>query len=156
VPLAHDALTEDFVAGYEQNENRLSLSGAVRRVAYERKRDLPGHLIESVFDESAEVALWRHGGGVLVQALRQNLPGFEAPGTPHVCLLPGVAPFSEQDRHRIPLREPGTDEDRIPPAHGYPHLGLRQHPSGHDEALVERWARRRIIGGLTRIRSSTF
>ncbi|MDR0441750.1 MAG: DUF2300 domain-containing protein, partial [Candidatus Accumulibacter sp.] len=39
-----------------------------------------------------------------------------------------------------------TPEDRVTLAHEYLHLGLRRHPSGHDEALVERWARRLIDG----------
>ncbi|MDR0439679.1 MAG: DUF2138 family protein [Candidatus Accumulibacter sp.] len=65
VPLARDVLTEDFVAYYEQNEDRLALSGTVRRIAYEHKLDLPGRLVESIFDEPAEVALWRGGDGRL-------------------------------------------------------------------------------------------
>ncbi|MDR3212543.1 MAG: DUF2138 family protein [Azoarcus sp.] len=64
-PLARDVLTEDFVAYYQQDENRLALSGAVRRIAYEHKLDLPDRLIEATLDEPAEVALWRGEDGRL-------------------------------------------------------------------------------------------
>jgi uncharacterized protein YfaQ (DUF2300 family) len=78
--------------------------------------------------------------------LQRELQGFEIPAAPHVCLLPHGTPFSEQDRGRIHLRALRTREDRITLAHEYLHLGLRHHPSGHDEDLVEQWARRLING----------
>lgn len=65
MPFAHDVLTEDFVAYYEQSEARLSLSGTLRRIAFEHKLDFPERLLESVFDEPAEVALWRDEAGRL-------------------------------------------------------------------------------------------
>ncbi|MDR2189132.1 MAG: DUF2138 family protein [Azonexus sp.] len=65
IPLARDVLTEDFVAYYEENENRVALAGALRRIAYEHELDFPEKLLESVFDEPAEVALWRDDGGRL-------------------------------------------------------------------------------------------
>ncbi|MDR0576800.1 MAG: DUF2300 domain-containing protein [Candidatus Accumulibacter sp.] len=82
------------------------------------------------------------------RALRERLPGFEPPPPPQICLLPYGNPFSEQDRNRIHLRALKTVEDRIALAHEYLHLGLAGHPSGHDEALVERWARN-LAGDLT-------
>jgi uncharacterized protein YfaA (DUF2138 family) len=65
IPLARDVLAEEFVTYYEQNESRLALSGTLRRIAYEHKLDLPERLLESVFDEPAEVALWRDEAGRL-------------------------------------------------------------------------------------------
>ncbi|MDR0717069.1 MAG: DUF2138 domain-containing protein [Azoarcus sp.] len=65
MPLAHDVLNEDFVTYYEQHEDRLALSGTVRRIAYEHRQDLPGRLIESALDEPAEVALWLGADGRL-------------------------------------------------------------------------------------------
>ena len=65
MPLARDVLTEDFVAYYQQDEGRLALSGAVRRIAYEHRLDLPEKLVEAVLDEPAEVALWRGEDGRL-------------------------------------------------------------------------------------------
>jgi len=65
IPLARDVLTEDFVTYYEQNENRLALSGTLRRIAFEHELDFPERLLKSVFDEPAEVALWRDDAGRL-------------------------------------------------------------------------------------------
>ena len=65
IRLANDVLTEDFVAYYEQNENRMALSGTLRRIAYEHKLDFPERVLESVFDANAEVALWRDDAGRL-------------------------------------------------------------------------------------------
>ncbi|MGZ3159331.1 MAG: DUF2138 family protein, partial [Burkholderiaceae bacterium] len=39
VPIARDVLTEDLAFYYEQHEDRLGLSGAIKRIAYERKLD---------------------------------------------------------------------------------------------------------------------
>jgi len=65
IPVARDVLTEDFVAYYEQNENRMALSGTLRRIAFEHKLDFPERLLESVFDEPGEIALWRDDVGRL-------------------------------------------------------------------------------------------
>ncbi|GHU05809.1 DUF2138 domain-containing protein [Betaproteobacteria bacterium] len=65
LPVARDVLTEDFVDYYEHHESRLSLAGTLRRIAYEHKLELPGQLLESVFNEPAEVALWRDSDGKL-------------------------------------------------------------------------------------------
>lgn len=59
VPLLRDVLTEDFVAYYEGNEDRLSVAGALRRLAYEQKLDLAETVLKHVFDEPARVMLWR-------------------------------------------------------------------------------------------------
>lgn len=65
IPLARDVLTEDFVDYYEQNENRLSLSGTLRRIAFEHKLDFPEKLLESALSKPAEIALWRDDAGRL-------------------------------------------------------------------------------------------
>ncbi|AYB50407.1 DUF2138 domain-containing protein [Ralstonia solanacearum] len=59
VPLLRDVLTEDFVAYYEGNDDRLSVAGALRRLAYEQKLDLAETVLKHVFDEPARVMLWR-------------------------------------------------------------------------------------------------
>ena len=80
------------------------------------------------------------------RTLYQHLPGFNEPAAlPEICLLPYGTPFSEQDRERIHVRALRSDEDRITLAHEYLHLGLRHHPSSHDEELIERWARKLIV-----------
>jgi uncharacterized protein YfaQ (DUF2300 family) len=79
--------------------------------------------------------------------LERDLPGFEAPPAPKICRLAHGRPFSEQDRNRIHLHRLKSVEDRVTLAHEYLHLGLAHHPSGHDEALVEGWARK-LIGEI--------
>ncbi|WP_155518411.1 DUF2138 family protein, partial [Ralstonia solanacearum] len=59
VPLLRDVLTEEFVAYYEGNDDRLSVAGALRRLAYEQKLDLAETVLKHVFDEPARVMLWR-------------------------------------------------------------------------------------------------
>ncbi len=79
------------------------------------------------------------------RTLYQHLSGFDAPSTlPDICLLSHGTPFSEQDRGRIHVRGLRSLEERITLAHEYLHLGLRHHPSAHDEQLVEYWARKLI------------
>ncbi len=64
-PIAKDVLTEDLVFYYEQNEDRLGLNGAIKRIAYEHQLGWTDKLLASALDESAEVALWRDGKGAL-------------------------------------------------------------------------------------------
>jgi uncharacterized protein YfaA (DUF2138 family) len=75
IPLAKDVLSEDFVDYYEHNENREALLGTLKRIAYEHRLDLSEQLLEKVFSEPAEVALWRDEGGRLKNfalAMKQN------------------------------------------------------------------------------------
>lgn len=65
IPLARDVLREDFLFYYEQNEDRLGLKGALRRIAYEHELGWGDQLINMVLDEPAEVALWRDADGSL-------------------------------------------------------------------------------------------
>lgn len=69
VPLLRDVLTQDVVTYYEQTEGRLSLGGALRRIAYEHDLDLGDWVIRTVLDEPAEVALWKSVDGRLGHAL---------------------------------------------------------------------------------------
>lgn len=72
-------------------------------------------------------------------------PGYERPADkPAICRLATGMPYSEQTRNRIFVRGLATREDRITLAHEYLHLGLRNHPHGQDEALVEQLARRLV------------
>ncbi len=65
VPLVRDVLTEEFVYYYDQHEDRLGLSGLLRRVAYEYKLDWSDRLVTGLLDEPATVAFWRDGKGAL-------------------------------------------------------------------------------------------
>lgn len=78
-------------------------------------------------------------------------PGYERPGQlPAVCRLGAGMPYSEQSRNRIFARGVASPEERITLAHEYLHLGLRNHPRGHDEQLVEQLARRLVAINLER------
>ncbi|MET3133020.1 uncharacterized protein YfaQ (DUF2300 family) [Oxalobacteraceae bacterium GrIS 1.11] len=83
------------------------------------------------------------------ERLLRREPGYERPPElPAVCELAGGLPYSEQSRNRIYLRGLATREDRITLAHEFLHLGLRNHPRGQDEALVEQLARRLVDARL--------
>ncbi|CUI08845.1 DUF2300 domain-containing protein [Massilia antarctica] len=75
--------------------------------------------------------------------------GYETPlEMPAVCQLARGTPYSEQSRNRIYVRGLASREDRITLAHEFLHLGLRNHPRGQDEALVEQLARRMVDARL--------
>ena len=65
VPLLRDTLTEDFVFYYEQNEDRLGLSGSLKRLAFEHEVTLGDELVDTILQQPAEVALWKGRGGKL-------------------------------------------------------------------------------------------
>ena len=63
VPLLKDALTEDFVFYYQSNADRLGLLGSLRRIAYEHELELQDTLLQELFDQPAQIALWRGRDG---------------------------------------------------------------------------------------------
>lgn len=65
VPVLKATLTEEFVDYYESHPDRLAVSGALRRMAYEHTLTLPDRVLESVFEEPAEVAFWQATDGSL-------------------------------------------------------------------------------------------
>jgi len=65
VPVLRDVLTEDLAFYYEQHEDRLSLAGSLKRIAWEHQLDWADRLLAMALDEPAEVALWRDGNGAL-------------------------------------------------------------------------------------------
>ncbi len=76
VPMARDVFTEDLVFYYENNEDRLSFKGAVKRIAYEHQLAWTDRILASALDEPAEVAMWRDGRGALRHfaiVMRRNL-----------------------------------------------------------------------------------
>ncbi len=56
VPLLRDTLTEDFVFYYENNGDRLGLTGTLRRIIYEHDLTLKDSLVEELLDQPAQVA----------------------------------------------------------------------------------------------------
>lgn len=69
IPLLHDTLTEDFVFYYENNPDRLGVSGSLRRIVYEHELQVQDTLINQIMDEPASVALWRGADGKLTHAM---------------------------------------------------------------------------------------
>ncbi|MBK5341842.1 DUF2138 domain-containing protein [Pseudomonas sp. TH49] len=65
VPFLKATLTEDFVFYYETHGDRLGLIGSLRRIIYEHDLQLQDSLIEQLFDQPADVALWRGADGRL-------------------------------------------------------------------------------------------
>ena len=65
VPFLRDTLTEDFVFYYETHGDRLGLIGSLRRIIYEHDLKLQDNLIEALFDQPADIALWRGADGRL-------------------------------------------------------------------------------------------
>jgi uncharacterized protein YfaA (DUF2138 family) len=91
-PVARDLLTEDFAFYYEEHEDRLSLQGAIKRIAYERETSLADRLMEIVFDEPAEVALWADAKGAPRHWLMAMTRGTLAKS------LQGMAALAAKDR----------------------------------------------------------
>jgi uncharacterized protein YfaA (DUF2138 family) len=60
VPLLKDLLTRDLAFYYEHNEDRLSLSGSLRRISFENDLQWNDRLLEHMMDEPAELAFWRN------------------------------------------------------------------------------------------------
>jgi uncharacterized protein YfaA (DUF2138 family) len=65
VPFLKETLTEDFVFYYQAHVDRLGLIGSLRRIIYEHDLKLQDSLIEQLFDQPADVALWRGADGRL-------------------------------------------------------------------------------------------
>ncbi|UVM71918.1 DUF2138 domain-containing protein [Pseudomonas alvandae] len=65
VPFLKATLTEDFIFYYEAHADRLGLIGSLRRIIYEHDLKLQDSLIEQLFDQPADVALWRGADGRL-------------------------------------------------------------------------------------------
>jgi len=65
VPFLKATLTEDFVFYYETHADRLGMIGSLRRIIYEHDLKLQDSLIEELFDQPADVALWRGADGRL-------------------------------------------------------------------------------------------
>jgi uncharacterized protein YfaA (DUF2138 family) len=65
VPLARDVLTEDLAFYYEEHPDRLGLSGAIRRIAFEHDLRFGDEVLAWALDQPAELALWHGAAGSL-------------------------------------------------------------------------------------------
>lgn len=64
-PIIRDVFTEDLAFYYDHHEDRMSLSGTLKRIAYEHDLVWSDKLMESVFNEPAQIAYWKDGKGAL-------------------------------------------------------------------------------------------
>ena len=66
VPILRDLLSKDFAFYYsQQNENFLSFSGTVRRIAFEHELNIADYLLTYLFNTPAILALWKGKSGRL-------------------------------------------------------------------------------------------
>lgn len=73
-------------------------------------------------------------------------PGYAERRDFEVCRLKGGQPHVDRARARIHVRGNRSLQDRLDLAHEYLHLGFAAHPHGEDEAFIEAWARRLVLG----------
>ncbi|HEX5330119.1 DUF2138 family protein [Sulfuricurvum sp.] len=64
-PIIRDVFTKDLAFYYEHHEDCMSLSGTLKRIAYEHDLVWSDKLMESVFNEPAQIAYWKDGKGAL-------------------------------------------------------------------------------------------
>ena len=65
IPLLNKLLTEEFVFYYERNENRLSLEGTARRIAYEHNIGVGDEILAYALNTPAQIAFWKNKDGKL-------------------------------------------------------------------------------------------
>lgn len=58
VPMLKDLLTEDFVYFYAQDEDYLSLQGAMRRISYEHELNWSDNLLKNIAEAPADLYMW--------------------------------------------------------------------------------------------------
>ncbi len=57
-PVLRDLLTEDFAFYYEEQEDRLGVQGAIKRLAFEHQTTLTDQLLALALDQPADLAWW--------------------------------------------------------------------------------------------------
>lgn len=62
-PVLKQLLSEEFAFYYQELDTRLDLAGTLKRLAFERDLTLPDRLVDSIFDEPAQVSFWRAQDG---------------------------------------------------------------------------------------------
>lgn len=106
VPLLKTTLTEDFVFYYEQNEARLSLSGTLRRLAYERKLDLGDELVSALLNRPGQLAFWRGKDGTL----RYWMLAVDTAGLPALAQRLAKVALSDTQLHAAGYVAQGADK----------------------------------------------
>ncbi len=98
-PVLREVLTEDFAFYYEEHEDRLGLTGALRRIAFEHETTLADNLLALALDEPAEVALWTDAKGAPRQWALAMTRGTVAKA------LQGLAAIAGKDRQLTQIGE---------------------------------------------------
>ncbi|RMQ47778.1 hypothetical protein ALQ04_04087 [Pseudomonas cichorii] len=105
VPFLKETLTEDFVFYYQTHADRLGLIGSLRRIIYEYDLKLQDNLIEQLFDQPADIALWRGKDG----RLKDFLLVMDRAGLAKV-LEPLLKVLYDKQLNRIGELKVGSDE----------------------------------------------
>lgn len=108
VPVLKDVLTEDFVFYYEQNDARLSLSGTLRRLAYEQDLDVGDELVSALLNRPGQVSFWRGKDGTL----RYWMLSVDRSGLPALMQTLGKVALSDSQLHAAGSLQSGGD--RLP------------------------------------------
>ncbi len=64
-PVLRDVATENLFFYYQEDEGRLGLEGALRRISFEHALDLSDRFIASILDRPAQIAFWKSSDGRL-------------------------------------------------------------------------------------------
>ncbi|PVZ87087.1 DUF2138 domain-containing protein [Serratia sp. S1B] len=65
IPFLRNTLTEDLVFYYQNNADRLGITGSLRRIIFEHDLTLRDNLLEMLLDQPANIALWHDQRGRL-------------------------------------------------------------------------------------------
>ncbi|WP_162473644.1 DUF2138 domain-containing protein [Serratia microhaemolytica] len=65
IPFLRETLTEDLVFYYQNNADRLGITGSLRRIIFEHELTLRDNLLEIFLNQPADIALWRDRRGRL-------------------------------------------------------------------------------------------
>lgn len=108
IPLLRDLLSEDLVFYYEGNADRLGVTGALRRIAYEHRLEFGDQLVSELLDQPAQLALWRSQDGRLDHALLSLRRGALA------SALELLAPVAQRDAQLQQVTNLEIDGQRVP------------------------------------------
>lgn len=64
-PVLRDVATENLFFYYQEDEGRLGLEGALRRISFEHELNLSDRFIASILDRPAQIAFWKSRDGRL-------------------------------------------------------------------------------------------
>jgi uncharacterized protein YfaA (DUF2138 family) len=121
IPILKDLLTRDFAFYYRhQNENFLSFSGTVRRIAFEHELNITDYLLTYLFNTPAILALWKGKSGRLDEFI------LSVERTPLRELLEYLAQIALDDKKLTELKPRATADGEGAPVYRIA-FGSRRH-----------------------------